>query len=112
MPGTEVRSDPARAQLDMMPTLFGQGYGAYQVRRENFLLSFILHIIGAALLLYSAHFAVKHSEEIKQIVVNGAMDISPYVLPPAKSQAGGGGGGGDRDKLAASKGALPKLSDQ
>ncbi|HLK32441.1 MAG TPA: energy transducer TonB, partial [Terriglobales bacterium] len=28
------------------------------------------------------------------------------------TKAGGGGGGGDRDKLQASKGALPKLSDQ
>ncbi len=38
-------------------------------------------------------------------------DISPYLpLPPSKTRAGGGGGGGDRDKLAAPKGALPKLS--
>jgi TonB family protein len=37
-------------------------------------------------------------------------DISPYILPPSKSQSGGGGGGGDRDKLQASKGALPKFA--
>ncbi|MBV9610625.1 MAG: energy transducer TonB [Acidobacteria bacterium] len=102
---------PTRAQVDM-PTLFREGYDLYEVRRGNFVLSAVLHVIATALLLYSAHFAVKHSEQIKQIVVNGAIDISPYILPPAKTQAGGGGGGGDRDKLAASKGALPKLSDQ
>jgi protein TonB len=112
MASAEVRSDPARAQIEMMPTLFGQGYGGYEVRRGNFLISFVLHVIAAALILYSARFAVEHRKEIKQIVIGSAIDISPYILPPAKTQAGGGGGGGDRDKLAASKGALPKLSDQ
>ena len=112
MASAEVRSDPPRADIETMPTLFGQGYGIYQVRRGNFLVSFVLHVIAAALILYSARFAVEHRQEIKKIVVGSAIDISPYILPPAKTQAGGGGGGGDRDKLAASKGALPKLSDQ
>ncbi len=49
-------------------------------------------------------------QEIKQQVVALVTDVSPYVLPPAKDQAGGGGGGGDRDKLAASKGAAPKFA--
>jgi periplasmic protein TonB len=36
--------------------------------------------------------------------------VSPYILPPSASESGGGGGGGDRDKLAASRGVLPKFS--
>src|SRR5262245_33520119 len=38
-----------------------------------------------------------------------ATEISPEVLPASPKQAGGGGGE-DQDKLAASKGALPKFS--
>src|SRR5581483_5582688 len=57
-------------------------------------------------------FVVQHQQQIKKEVVGLVTDISPYVLPPSKSKAGGGGGGGERDKLAASKGALPKLSRQ
>ena len=37
-------------------------------------------------------------------------DADIPALPPSKTQVGGGGGGGDRDKLAATKGRLPKLA--
>ena len=93
-----------------MPTLFGVGYGTYQVRRETFVVSFLLHILAAGLIVASSSFVYNHREEIKQQVTGIVTDISPYVLPPSSTKAGGGGGGGDRDKLAASKGALPKLS--
>jgi len=94
----------------IMPTLFGEGYGTYQVRRETFVLSFILHLVAAGLIVASSSFLYSHREEIKQQVTGIVVDISPYILPPSSSKAGGGGGGGDRDKLAASKGALPKSS--
>ena len=97
---------------DILPTLFGEGYGTYGVRPNNFVLSFLVHILAIALFMISGLLFVKHKEEIKRQVVDVVMDISPYVLPPSDKEAGGGGGGGDRDKLAASKGALPKLSDQ
>jgi len=93
-----------------MPTLFGMGYGAYQVRRETFVVSFLLHILAAGLIVASSSFVYNHREEIKLQVTGIVTDISPYVLPPSSTKAGGGGGGGDRDKLAASKGALPKQS--
>lgn len=113
---TDVKAVPgfrpdASQRPDVMPSLFGEGYGTYQVRRKTFVLSFFLHVVAALLIVLSAKFAVEHKDEIK-VAVGQAIDISPYILPPAKTQAGGGGGGGDRDKLAASKGALPKLSDQ
>jgi protein TonB len=109
---TPAEAEPTASPVDVLPTLFGTGYGTYAVRKNTFAVSFALHIVAAALIFMSARFAVQHRQEIKQIVVSGAIDISPYILPPAKTQAGGGGGGGDRDKLAASKGALPKLSDK
>jgi len=93
-----------------MPTLFGVGYGSYQVRRETFVVSFLLHIVAVVLIVVSGSFLYTHREEIKLQVTGIVTDISPYVLPPSSTKAGGGGGGGDRDKLAASKGALPKLS--
>jgi protein TonB len=42
------------------------------------------------------------------------LDISPYAakLPPGSKPAGGGGGGGDREAIPASRGKLPKFSQQ
>jgi len=98
------------ASDQILPTLFGEGYGVYEVRRSAFILSFLLHSAAAALFLASATFLVKHHQEIKQQVVSIFTEPSPYILPPSDTTSGGGGGGGDRDKLAATKGALPKLS--
>jgi len=111
MPATEVNDLPAPAEsVNVLPTLFGEGYGTYQVHRGTFVLSFLLHILAAALIVASSSYVYRHREEIKQQVTGIVVDISPYVLPPSSTKAGGGGGGGDRDKLPASKGALPKLS--
>jgi TonB family protein len=93
-----------------LQTLFGGGDGSYEVRPSNFVVSFVLHTLAMALLLVSASFLARHHQEIKRQVVGLVTDISPYVLPPSTTKSGGGGGGGDRDKLAATKGALPKLS--
>ena len=51
-----------------------------------------------------------HRREMRQQVIGVVTEISPYILPPSASQSGGGGGGGDRDKLQASKGALPRFA--
>ncbi|HET7440488.1 MAG TPA: energy transducer TonB [Terriglobales bacterium] len=64
----------------------------------------------AALLVWSGHWMVEHREQIRQQVVGLVTDVSPYILPPAKTESGGGGGGGDRDKLAASRGSPPKFA--
>ena len=104
-------NDPAgTAPRDFMPALFGLEYSTYGTKPKNFLYSFLLHSLMAALLIASTSFVFSHQQEIKATVSGVVTDISPYILPPAKDQAGGGGGGGDRDKLAASKGAPPKFS--
>lgn len=94
----------------ILPTLFGEGCGAYKPQRSRFIVSFLAHIVVLLMIAFSARFVAVHQQEIRQQVVSLVTDVSQYVLPPSKTQAGGGGGGGDRSKLAASKGALPKLS--
>jgi periplasmic protein TonB len=112
-PEVSPSAQPARPpEPTVLPTLFGEGYGVYRVKPLNFLLSFLIQIALVGLLLASGMFVVQHQQQIKKEVVGLVTDISPYVLPASKTKAGGGGGGGDRDKLAASKGALPKLSDK
>ncbi len=109
-----VKPAPATVpQKDIvLPTLFGVGYHTYDVHPNNFILSFLVHALAVAGLLYSGIYIQEHKVEIKRQVIGMVTDISPYILPPAKDQSGGGGGGGDRDKLAASKGNLPRLSDK
>jgi len=112
LPPTEADKSRAvtPAEPSVLPTLMGEGYGLYETKPVTFVFSFILHTVAIAVVLISGQFVVSHRQEIKQQVVSLVSDVSPYVLPNAKTAVGGGGGGGDRDKLAASKGALPKLS--
>ena len=113
-------SSPVSAQVNpqglverpetILPTLFGEGYGIYQVRRGSFVISFLLNILFVTAAAAIGSYTWSHKEEMKTLITGEAIEISPYILPQSKKEAGGGGGGGDRDKLAASKGALPKLS--
>jgi TonB family protein len=93
---------------DGLTTLFGSGASEYGVNTKSFILSYLINTLAIALLVYSTYWVAKNKEQIKVQISNAVVELSPYVLPPAKDEAGGGGGGGDRDKLAASKGALPK----
>jgi protein TonB len=100
---------PSEQRHDVMPTLFGDGYGIYEVRKGSFVASFILNSLGLALLIWLGSWTAAHAPEIKQ-AVGLSVDVSPYIMSPAKNVSGGGGGGGSHDILPASKGALPKLS--
>ncbi len=96
---------------DILPSLFGPGFDDYAVKPTNFIFSFALETLLVAVVLVSGTFVATHTEQIKRSVISLTTDdISPYVMKPAKTQAGGGGGGGDRDKLQASKGAPPKFA--
>ncbi len=107
---TPIAEPPAEPVL--LPTLFGEGYGIYKVRKGTFVLSFLLHTLGIIVLLTSSFYVASHRDVIQQKATMLIAEVSPYVLPPAPTKVGGGGGGGDRDKLEAPHGALPKLSDQ
>jgi protein TonB len=121
MPGAKpaaVRKAPALAAkgrdvavpFDILPTLFGAGYGAYPIRRSNFALSLVAHAAAMALLVSSSIWLAQHREKIPLVSATLMTDSSPYILPPSRDLSGGGGGGGDRDLLQASKGAPPRFA--
>ncbi len=110
--GSELPPPCSATEPVVLPALLGRGYALYDTKRSAFVLSFVAHALALVLLLISSRYLVAHRHEIRQQVVGIVTDISPYILPPSASKAGGGGGGGDRDRLAASKGVLPRLSRQ
>ena len=111
VPPSAVRPRPKPAEdPNGLTTLFGAGSTTYGVDRRSFLLSFLINTLVTIIAIYISYWVAEHHTQIKQQLSNVVIDISPYVLPPSKTESGGGGGGGDRDKLAASKGTLPKQS--
>jgi TonB family protein len=102
----EKRRNGNTANADILPTLFGVGYGNYPVRRSNFALSLAAHVaalalaVAASIWMLGSHAKVSHSIDLR------SSSVSLYI-PPEYLASHGGGGGGTRDKLAASNGALP-----
>jgi len=101
---------PRGTEAAILPTLFGEGYGLYKTRRSTFVLSFVIHVLVVALLFATGKFVATHRQEIRQQVIGIVTEVRPYILPASASKSGGGGGGGDRDRLAASRGTLPRFS--
>lgn len=103
-----VKQRPADAT---MTTLFGGGYGQYQVRPENFVLSVVTHTIVVGLILWVFHVALQ-PKIMPENSLSKAIELSEYV--PYKVGKGGssGGGGGDASKLKASAGTPPKAAKQ
>lgn len=93
----------------ILPGLFGEDYGQYDVRPTNFVVSFLAHTAVIALVVVSTHFVVVHRQEIKEAVVQ-LVPANVGVYLPNQPLSNGGGGGGDLDKLPASKGGLPRLA--
>ena len=98
------------AQGDILPTLFGKGYGNYDVRPNNFIFSFLTHVLAGLLIVIIPILLTKNPEPKIQ-AISVFTELSPYVLPASATIAGGGGGGGEHLKLEASKGALPKRAE-
>src|SRR5256885_12774286 len=97
-------------QGDILPTLFGKGYGNYDARPNNFVFSFLTHVL-AGLLIVIVPILLTKNPEPKIQAISVFTELSPYVLPASATVAGGGGGGGENLKLEASKGALPKRAE-
>jgi len=113
LPPRSERAPPvSAAEPGILPTLFGEGYGLYEIRKGTFLVSLLAHGLAILLLLASSRYLVTHRRAAHPQVVQVVTDVSPYFLPSSRNQAGGGGGGGDRDRLAAPKGRLPQFSRQ
>jgi periplasmic protein TonB len=102
------RGQTRNAPPDGLNTIFGSGSSTYGVDKRSFVLSFLINTLVTVIVIYSSYWIATHQPELKKQLSSVIIDISPYALPPSKTEAGGGGGGGDRDKLQTSKGALPK----
>jgi len=97
----------------ILPTLFGDGTGLYEVRKSSFIVSFLINIAVLGALVFVAGWTATHVPEIKKAVtLTVPMDLAPrpYMAPPAKEIGGGGGGGGSHDPRPATKGILPKAA--
>lgn len=92
---------------DGVPT-FGAGYGIYETRPENFILSFLTHVAIVALAVWLLHATI---QKIKPAVSTEVTPlVGPYLPLTPSRKAGGGGGGGENSKLLTSAGAPPKTS--
>jgi periplasmic protein TonB len=93
-----------------MTTLFGDGYGQYQVRPENFLLSVLSHTLVLLLALWLFHVTIQ--PKIVAPAMKSSVELTEYI--PLKVGKGGpsGGGGGDASKLKASTGTPPRAAKQ
>src|SRR4051812_36515614 len=109
-PSLQTKPFRAATQGDILPTLFGKGYGNYDVRPNNFVFSFLTHVLAGVLVIVIP-ILWTHNPEPKIQAISVFTELSPYVLPVSAKIAGGGGGGGENLKLEASKGALPKRAD-
>jgi periplasmic protein TonB len=90
-----------------IPT-FGAGYGIYETRPENFVLSFLTHAALVAVVIWLYHVTI---QQIKPATKNDSVTmLAPYLPMTPSKKAGGGGGGGENSKLQASMGGPPKMS--
>jgi periplasmic protein TonB len=93
-----------------MTTLFGGGYGQYQVRPENFLLSVVTHTVVVLVALWLFHVTIQ--PKMVAPTVRNTVELTDYM--PFKVGKGGpsGGGGGDASKLKASTGTPPRAAKE
>lgn len=109
-PDTEVQVERTET---ILPTLFGEGYGIYQVNRKSFVASFLMEIALVAMIVWGSTWTWTHREQLRQVVATTviSLDNTP-ILKPDKDETGGGGGGGNHSKFQTPKGAVPKQSLQ
>src|SRR5438105_289473 len=86
-----ARPPVSRAEPDILPSLFGAGYGTYEVRPRNYIYSFVAHVVLVGLVIAITTWIANHHQQIKQQIVGVVTDISPYILPASEKPAGGGG---------------------
>jgi protein TonB len=110
--GSRARSS-ARVQQekDLLPTLFGAGWGSYPVQPGNFGLSLALHAMLIAVVASAGTWVVGGRPLAAHATATLVTDISSYLLPASMDASRGGGGGGDQDRLPASKGILPRFAE-
>lgn len=109
----EVPAARVATSTQVLPTLFGAGYGSYAAQSRNFVASFAVHVAMIALLAFSGTlFMSSHQRMQEHVTTLVTPDLTAFVPLSTKPTIAphGGGGGGDRDKMQASLGRLPKLA--
>jgi TonB family protein len=101
-------------KLSSKPVPVPDIWGFYDHRKLGALASISVHVVFIPLII-GRIIGERHSAEQSKVqarVMPLSNDNDILVLPPSKTGVGGGGGGGDRDKLASTKGKLPKSAMQ
>lgn len=111
-PLSPSREQQALKETDILPSLFGQGYGTYPLRGVNFAMSLTLHAVAMVLVAVLGVLAFRAGPTEQAKVEHRVYYLSNYVPPAGTNEPHGGGSGGDRDKQNASHGALPKATDR
>lgn len=97
----------ASTSTSIVPGVLSDNIGLYRTQPENFLASFLVHVVALALALGLATWITDHPDDhgpnVGHTVNVGAISFLPQ-------NPGGHGGGGTQDLLPASRGALPTLS--
>src|ERR1051326_6741799 len=109
----EVPAARVATSTQVLPTLFGAGYGSYAAQSRNFVASFAVHVAMIALLAFSGTlFMSSHQRMQEHVTTLVTPDLTAFVPLSTKPTIAphGGGGSGDRDKMQASLGRLPKLA--
>lgn len=93
----------------ILPTLFQMSDGSYPVHRTNFAISAAIHGALLALIATAGLWMTKTplTPRASSVLLT---DLGTFTLPESIRKTGGGGGGGDRDKLAESKGSMPRFA--
>jgi periplasmic protein TonB len=99
----------ASSPTPVFPGLPSDQFGLYRSRPANFLASFLVHLLGLALILWVATWVPDRPPNVRP-EVSHAINVGPISFLP--DEPGGHGGGGTHDKRAASRGALPQLTLQ
>lgn len=99
------KEEPADPQLT---TLFGGGYGQYQVRPANFLWSVVSHTVAVAVILLLFHVTIQ--PKIVAPSKTAAVELTDYIPLKVGKDGLSGGGGGDASKLKASAGTPPRAA--
>jgi periplasmic protein TonB len=111
VPNAEIEVKTERVET-ILPTLFGEGYGIYQVNRKSFVASFLLEIALIAFVVAAGSWTWTHKNELRQVATTVISFENMPLLKPDKEETGGGGGGGAHAKVETPKGAVPKQSLQ
>jgi len=91
------------AEAQVLPSLFGAGYGTYRTRPTSFLYSYGFIIAVAAVFILIAGMV----KTIPALIEEHPTEV---YLPSPPPMVGPNGGGGAHDKTPASKGELPTQS--